>query len=115
MQCKGIRGILKVQAGCRLTMVTYEEQTAKQEKCHLSGANGIDEWCTRGRCIFWRLLDEQDADTSNMVGCGLRHSGYLNDLPAETSSWLLNMKKVLEDTKPEVLKSRIIFRRRERK
>lgn len=85
-----------------------------KEKCHLKACQCIDGWCTRDRCIYWRLLDPQEVDAaSNEEGCGLRFFGVVDDLEPETVKWLLEMKEKLENTDPAQEKARITFRRRE--
>ncbi|MHB9053149.1 MAG: hypothetical protein ACYC5F_04060 [Thermoleophilia bacterium] len=84
-----------------------------RERCHLHAANGIDAWCTRERCIYWRLLESQDVDASNVKGCGLQHYQVIESVTPEMAEWLLSMKKRLENTTPEAGKSRITFIRRE--
>jgi len=89
------------------------ENNSQKEKCHLHKAQGIDAWCTRDKCIYWRLMEAQDVDMSNEVACGIRHFGVLDEVSPEMSEWLLNMKKSLENVTPEAAKARINFRRRE--
>lgn len=84
-----------------------------REKCHLCAKQGINEWCSRDRCVFWRLLETQDEDLSNMEGCGLSFFELLDELTPETAEWLLGMKRRLENTRPSEEKARINFRRRE--
>lgn len=84
-----------------------------QDKCKLHGANGIEAWCTRDSCIYWRLLKTQEVDVSNDIGCGLEHYKIIGGLTPEMAEWLLSMKKRLENTTPKAGKSRITFRRRE--
>jgi hypothetical protein len=90
------------------------DKNPEREKCHLNAANGIEAWCTRDKCIYWRLMEAQDADAPTSCGCGLQHYGFLKDVTPEMASWLLAMKKRLENTTPEAGKSRITFRRREK-
>ncbi len=90
-----------------------EQKINGKEKCSLHLANGIEEWCTRDSCIYWRLLETQDIDIGNDVGCGLQHFKIIENLSPEMARWLLTMKKRLENTTPEAEKSRITFRRRE--
>lgn len=85
-----------------------------KERCQLQKARGIDAWCSRESCIYWRLLEPQDVDVSNVKGCGLQHYGIAADLTPEMAEWLHNMKKRLENTSPEAAKARITFRRREK-
>ncbi len=87
----------------------------EQERCRLQEALGIEAWCSRNKCIYWRLLDSQDNDMSSVQGCGLQHYGVINGLDEATGNWLLSMKKRLENTTPEYGKARITFRRREEK
>ena len=96
-------------------MIGHNRKQEPWEKCRLHEANGLDEWCTRQSCIFWRLLEPWDTETSNKDGCGLVHNGCLEVVPENISEWLLDVKSLLEDTTPKVGKSRIIFKRRERK
>ncbi|MHB1055933.1 MAG: hypothetical protein ACYC6B_02735 [Thermoleophilia bacterium] len=84
-----------------------------REKCRLHQAQGLEAWCSRESCIYWRLLESQDVVASNEKGCGLQHFGVIEDLTPEMAAWLLNMKKRLENTTPEIAKARITFRRRE--
>lgn len=90
-----------------------ESNEKKREPCHLHKAQGLEAWCTRERCIYWRLLEAQDMKLSNKQGCGLRHHKVIKDLQPEMAKWLLAMKKRLENTTPEAGKSRITFTRRE--
>ena len=90
-----------------------EQEKNREEKCRLHLANGIEAWCTRNSCIYWRLLETQEIDIGNEVGCGLQHFKIIEDLSPEMAKWLLAMKKRLENTTPEAGKSRITFRRRE--
>lgn len=85
-----------------------------REKCRLHHANNLEEWCSRENCIFWRLLEAQDENVSNVDGCGLQHFGIIEDLEPEMASWLLQVKKQLEDTDPATEKARITFKRREK-
>ena len=112
MYCCANNGILKYEFKA---MIVYTKKPEPWEKCRLNEANGLDEWCTRQSCIFWRLLEPQDIKTSNKEGCGLVRNGYLEVVPEKISNWLLRAKSMLEDTTPTVGKSRIIFKRRERK
>lgn len=90
-----------------------EVNEKEREKCKLHKAQDLDAWCTRERCIYWRLLESQDVDLSNDQGCGLQHYKILEQLKPEMADWLLEMKKRLENTTPEAGKSRITFTRRE--
>lgn len=90
-----------------------ERMKSSRDKCKLHKANGIEAWCTRANCIYWRLLQSQDVDIGNDVGCGLQHYKIVDDLSPEMAEWLLSMKKRLENTTPDAGKSRITFRRRE--
>lgn len=83
------------------------------ERCRLCSHQGTDEWCTREKCVYWRLLEAQDEDLSNVEGCGLQFFNVLEDLTPEMGEWLLSMKRKLENTSPDVEKARINFRRRE--
>jgi hypothetical protein len=89
-------------------------EKGKREKCELQKARGLDAWCSHDSCIYWRLLEPQDVDTSNIAGCGLQHHGMLEHLTPEMADWLISMKKRLENTTPEAAKARITFRRREK-
>ena len=91
-----------------------EADKKKRERCHLHAAQGIEAWCTRERCIYWRLLEAQDVDASNVKGCGLQHYRIIESVTPEMAEWLLAMKKRLENTTPEAGKSRINFKRREK-
>lgn len=84
-----------------------------KEECRLCAHQGLDEWCTRESCIFWRMLEVQDEDLSNIKGCGLQFFDIIDSLNPDTAEWLLKMKKRLENTQPAVEKARINFRRRE--
>lgn len=87
-----------------------------REKCELHGANGLEEWCTRESCIFWRLLEaqkEQEEQVSNKDGCGLQHFNLIEGLDPGMAEWLLDMKLKLEGTNPDAAIARITFRRRE--
>ncbi|RJQ45352.1 MAG: hypothetical protein C4534_04690 [Gaiellales bacterium] len=86
---------------------------AKKEKCQLHKANGLEAWCTRDECIYWRLIDAQDEGISNREACGLQHFGILERLEPDMAEWLLQVKKQLESSDPVTEKSRITFRRRE--
>lgn len=90
-----------------------ENGTKSRERCELHAKQGIEAWCSREKCIFWRLLDTQDVQISNEQGCGLQHFNTLEDLDPETAAWLLRMKRKLESADPEVEKSRINFKHRE--
>ncbi len=85
-----------------------------REPCLLHELNGLEAWCTREKCIYWRLLDAQDIEISNEEACGLQYFGIADKIDAGTAKWLLKMKKCLENTTPEVGKARINFRRREK-
>lgn len=89
------------------------EENIQKEKCHLHQAQGLEAWCTRDKCIYWRLLESQDVEISNEVACGIRHFGILENVSPEMAQWLLAMKKNLENVTPEAAKARINFRRRE--
>lgn len=95
--------------------VMSEEETTEKEQCHLYQVRGIEAWCTRDKCIYWRLLEAQDAHAPNNRGCGLQHYGLIDEITPEMTEWLLSMKKRLENTTPEAGKARITFRRREEK
>lgn len=86
----------------------------KRERCELHQASGFDAWCTRDVCIYWRLLQAQDEELSNADGCGLQHFNMIESLSPEMAKWLLNIKVQLENTNPDLEKSRITFRRREK-
>ena len=86
-----------------------------REKCKLQESLGIEAWCSREKCIYWRLLEAQDIEASNDAGCGLEHYGIVNRVDNATAEWLLSMKKRLENITPEYGKSRISFRRTEKK
>lgn len=95
-----------------------EKGKTPKEKCHLHEANGLEAWCSRESCIYWRLLEPLDVDAdsigiSNDEGCGLQHYRIVENLSPEMAQWLLSMKKRLENTSPELEKARITFRRRE--
>ncbi len=81
-----------------------------EERCKLQAKQGIEAWCTRDKCIFWRLLDAQDINVSNRQGCGLQYFRMVEKLDPETAAWLLQMKRKLEDERPDEEKSRINFR-----
>lgn len=85
----------------------------ERERCKLHQARGLEAWCTRDRCIYWRLLEAQDVDMSNEQACGLQHYKITENLSTGMADWLLEMKKRLENTTPEAGKSRITFKRRE--
>lgn len=89
------------------------EEKPEKEMCHLHKAKGLDAWCTRDKCIYWRLLEAQDVDITNEIACGVRHFGILENVSPEMAEWLLSMKRNLENVTPEVAKARINFRRRE--
>lgn len=90
-----------------------DKDTTKRELCRLQQANGIEAWCSRDRCIYWRLLEVQDIEISSEHGCGLEYYKLVEGLSPEMADWLLKMKKRLENTTPEAGKSRITFKRRE--
>jgi hypothetical protein len=100
-------------------MSVSEKNNIQREPCKLQKARGIDAWCTREECIYWRLLEPQDVDglevkhISNSMGCGLQHYDIISGLTPEMADWLLSMKKRLENTTPESAKARITFRHRE--
>ncbi len=85
-----------------------------RERCHLHRAQGLEAWCTRESCIYWRLLESQDYEPSNEDACGLQHYNIIDNVSPEMAAWLLQMKKRLENTTPEAGKSRITFKRREK-
>jgi hypothetical protein len=87
---------------------------SSRERCELHKAGGLKEWCTRNSCIFWRLIEQQDEDISNVEGCGLQHFQVIEQLKPEMVDWMLSIKKQLEDTSPEIEKSRITFKHREK-
>ncbi|MHB0914111.1 MAG: hypothetical protein ACYC5A_03720 [Thermoleophilia bacterium] len=87
----------------------------KRERCELHHANSLDAWCTREVCIYWRLLQAQDEDISSSEGCGLQHFSIIENLSPEMAKWLLDIKSQLENTNPDLEKSRITFKRRESK
>lgn len=92
--------------------MTEQEKT---DRCRLNEINGIDAWCTGDKCIYWRLLEsQQDIEDENEIGCGIQHFGLIDQLEADTASWLLSMKKRLEQITPETGKARIHFKRREK-
>ncbi|MHB1391385.1 MAG: hypothetical protein ACYCXF_09205 [Thermoleophilia bacterium] len=93
--------------------MTSTDDRLKEEKCRLHEVQGLEAWCTRESCIYWRMLEPQDIDLDNEKGCGLQHFGVLGGLTPEVAAWLLSMKKRLENTSPESAKARITFRRRE--
>ncbi len=95
-------------------MSSSMEKKAPRESCLLHEANGLEAWCTREKCIYWRLLDAQDIEVSNSEACGLQHFGIIGKIDSKTAKWLLNMKNRLENTTPEAGKARINFRRREK-
>jgi hypothetical protein len=84
-----------------------------KEKCELHHAGGLEEWCTRQSCIFWRLIEAQDEEESNKTGCGLQHFRVIETLKPDMAEWLLNLKKQLENTNPDKEVARITFKRRE--
>lgn len=90
-----------------------DKQTVSREPCRLHKAQGLEAWCSRDKCIYWRLIDSQDLEMSNEHGCGLQFYEMLDRLSREKAEWLLKMKKRLENTTPEAGKSRITFKRRE--
>ncbi|MBI5870583.1 MAG: hypothetical protein HZB44_06455 [Actinobacteria bacterium] len=90
-----------------------EDQAIGREPCRLHKAQGLEAWCSRDKCIYWRLIESQDLDMSNEQGCGLQFYQMLDTLSPEMAEWLLKMKNRLENTTPEAGKSRITFKRRE--
>lgn len=92
---------------------TSEDVTV--EICMLHKVNGLDDWCSRSECVFWRLIEAQDTGISNRVGCGLQFHGRIEGLSRKDAGWLMVMKKRLQSTTPTAGKARIIFRRRETK
>ncbi|MHB8792331.1 MAG: hypothetical protein ACYC6O_03195 [Thermoleophilia bacterium] len=90
-----------------------DNQEINREPCRLHKAQGLEAWCSRDNCIFWRLIEVQDLDMSNELGCGLQFYELLDSLTPEMAEWLLKMKQRLENTTPEAGKSRITFKRRE--
>ncbi len=94
--------------------MTVSKAKTPQEKCMLQKLNGLEAWCTREKCIFWRLLDAQDIEVSNEEACGLQHFGIIDKIDPGTAAWLLNVKNRLDNTTPEAGKARINFRRREK-
>lgn len=91
-----------------------EEDSGQKERCELHHVNGIEAWCTREKCIYWRLVEAQDEELGNINGCGLRFFKVIDDLKPETARWLLSIKKQLEGSAPEIEKARINFKRREK-
>lgn len=91
-----------------------ENESIKREPCRLHEAKGLEAWCTRDRCIYWRLLEVQDLDISNDLGCGLQYYQMVEGLSPEMADWLLKMKNRLENSTPEAGKSRITFKHREK-
>lgn len=85
----------------------------EREPCKLHKAQGMEAWCSRDKCIYWRLLEVQDLEVSNEQGCGLQFYEMLEGLTPEMADWLLKMKNRLENTTPEAGKARITFKRRE--
>lgn len=90
-----------------------KEDTIGREPCRLHKAQGLEAWCSRDKCIYWRLIEPQDLEASNKLGCGLQFYQMLDTLSPEMADWLLKMKSRLENTTPEAGKSRITFKRRE--
>jgi hypothetical protein len=90
-----------------------EEESTRCEPCRLHEANGLEAWCSREQCIYWRLLEVQDIEISNEYGCGLQFFQMIEGLSPEMAEWMLKMKKRLENTTPEAGKSRITFKIRE--
>lgn len=91
-----------------------DKKETEREPCMLQKASGIEAWCSRDRCIYWRLLEVQDLEISNEQCCGLQHYKLIEGLSPEMADWLLKMKKRLENTTPDAGKSRITFKRREK-
>lgn len=85
----------------------------KREPCRLHEAQGLEAWCSRDKCIYWRLLEVHDLEMSNEQGCGLQFYEMMEGLSPDMADWLLKMKKRLENTTPEAGKSRITFKLRE--
>ena len=85
----------------------------KKDLCRLSEVNSVKAWCSRDKCIYWRLLESQDIGSEDEVGCGIQHFGLIDGLDQETAAWMLSMKRRLENITPETAKARISFRRRE--
>jgi len=90
-----------------------DEKTAGRERCQLQKAKGMEAWCSRDKCIYWRLLEVQDLETSNELGCGLQFYQLIDGLDPDMADWLIKIKKRLENTTPEAGKSRITFKVRE--
>lgn len=88
-------------------------ENKNKDLCRLSEVNGIEAWCTREKCIYWRLLVSQDIESEQEVGCGIQHFDLIDGLDPETAAWMLSMKRRLENITPEIAKARISFRRRE--
>lgn len=86
----------------------------KKERCKLHETSGLEAWCTRDECIFWRLIEAQDENVSNAAGCGLQHFKVLDEIEPKMAGWLLEVKKQLEESDPVTEISRITFRRREK-
>jgi hypothetical protein len=91
----------------------HRERKAGRERCRLKHSVSIEAWCSREKCIFWRLVEAQDADISNRKGCGLQYFDFLDGMEPELARWLAEVKDRLEAAAPEEGKSRITFRYRE--
>ncbi len=85
----------------------------KREKCRLKETGNINAWCTREKCIFWRLAQAQDVYISNETGCGLQYFDILDKVDPELARWLIETKEKLENSDPFEEKARINFRYRE--
>lgn len=84
----------------------------EDRQCNLQEVLGIQAWCTRESCIYFRLLEPQDINLGEDETCGLLHNGLLNTLSPEMAEWLVEIKERLENTSPQAAKSRITFHRR---
>lgn len=91
-----------------------KEEKTEKERCRLQKVLGIDAWCTKESCIYWRLLSPQDIKISDSEGCGLSYNDLFRQLSPDMAEWLLTIKTRLENTDPEVAKSRINFRERKK-
>lgn len=83
------------------------------EICMLHKVNGLDEWCSRHECIFWRFIEAQDVRVISRIGCGLQYHERIEGLSEEGAEWLLVMKKRLGNSSPASGRARILFYRRE--
>ena len=76
-------------------VIMAENQKIKRESCRLHAAQGLEAWCSRERCIYWRLLEAQDMAQdmaqdivlSNEQACGLQPYSLLEKVTPRVAAW----------------------------